>query len=686
MERRLRSTQVVFPLIALAVVGWIVANAYVATRDSPGDGVDVAMPRPPLVVGKSVTTNATRRTSRKKKKKKGKKRRHRRKPTPAPTAAPTTQVPEAVAFPFNRPERTSPRAGEKVRRKAKNVGLRRFRVGPRKDLENFVAPLVRKLGLLETREMDWDVYVGLQFKPEYEKNYALAPNGSLMSSIPGLKETVGDKEALSRLWRACVARADAAGIDVDALCGWTTPSFNLVHKMVNGTPALAVEGGAEALVAAVKRHATLPSTWIVKPQRRFLSLGMHLATIGARDLESLDALAAWASREVPVQEKKRKHHTKQPGEFTIQRYVDVPGLVGPRKFDLRLWAFVASLHPLEVYLLDVAFPKISVVDYVDGLPANTSTLAEKCMHILMMVSEFCIKRVAFPNPFPFKRVLLLIALSSSHSSSSAATGRSFFEELRASRRRRRDVGLEETWHRWQVEHWPELERLVLWPLLLARAELETHEARIFGAVDNDASRRYRRVALLSPDAIWDAEAGAWRLEEINTNGLFQLGADDASVKTFHYDEGYTEGWLRIAGVDGFPNAPAYAEKLRNRLDKFCETRGCSAHDRNVLERAGHQNAHASGGWYRIFPPVDCGSTCGPRRQPDIADDPIFKTIFKPELTELAQKHWDFLRDLDRTYFAVPPDRRREEEELRLPPRSRRHPEYSRLFPRYIVDE
>lgn len=152
--------------------------------------------------------------------------------------------------------------------------------------------------------------------------------------------------------------------------------------------------------------------------------------------------------------------------------------------------------------------------------------------------------------------------------------------------------------------------MVLWPLLLARKQLEAHETRIFGAFDNNLSRRYRRVALLSPDAIWDADGETWRIEEINTNGLFQLGADDVNVKTFHIDEGYTEGWLRIAGADGFPNAPSYNAALQRRLDNFCQKRECSVHDRHILERSAHQNAHATGGWYRLFPPVACGSTCG----------------------------------------------------------------------------
>jgi hypothetical protein len=84
---------------------------------------------------------------------------------------------------------------------------------------------------------------------------------------------------------------------------------------------------------------------------------MHLATLLEADLASAGAVAAWATRETPLEEKKRARHTKQPGEFTMQRYVTRPATLGRRKFDLRLWTLVASLEPLSVYVLDVAFPR-----------------------------------------------------------------------------------------------------------------------------------------------------------------------------------------------------------------------------------------------------------------------------------------------------------------------------------------
>ncbi|KAH8045311.1 hypothetical protein JL722_14296 [Aureococcus anophagefferens] len=123
----------------------------------------------------------------------------------------------------------------------------------------------------------------------------------------------------------------------------------------------------------------------------------------------------------------------------------------------------------------------------------------------------------------------------------------------------------------------------LLPLLAGTSSTATRRASTARATAS--SRRSRRFALLSPDALWDADLGGWRLEEINTNGLFQLGADEGEdVRTFHVDEGYTEAWLQIAGVDGYPHAPAYAAALDAALDDLCAGRGCDGRDRERLRR------------------------------------------------------------------------------------------------------
>ena len=219
------------------------------------------------------------------------------------------------------------------------------------------------------------------------------------------------------------------------------------------------------------------------------------------------------------------------------------------------------------------------------------------MHILMMANEFCLKHMTFPRPWPYDYPGV-----TRPDLGGLRGGRSFFEELRLGEAP--PLGGEAAWAAWQAELWPALERTALLPLLLAKDELHGHEARVYGARDGELSRRSRRFALLSPDALWDADLGGWRLEEINTNGLFQLGADEGEdVRTFHVDEGYTEAWLQIAGVDGYPHAPAYAAALDAALDDFCAGRGCDGRDREVLAAAAHENAHASSGWYRAWPPV-----------------------------------------------------------------------------------
>ena len=45
---------------------------------------------------------------------------------------------------------------------------------------------------------------------------------------------------------------------------------------------------------------------------------------------------------------------------------------------------------------------------------------------------------------------------------------------------------------------------------------------------------------------------------------------------------------------------------------FVRAEGCSAWERSVLMRSAHATAHVNSGWYRVWPPYDCGSTCGPR--------------------------------------------------------------------------
>merc|ERR1712072_986806 len=186
-------------------------------------------------------------------------------------------------------------------------------------------------------------------------------------------------------------------------------------------------------------------------------------------------------------------------------------------------------EPLTVFMLDVAFPKISVVDYTAwDFPANSSTVNEKCMHVQLMAAEVCVKKISDArNMYPYQYPG--VTRPDVHGK---VGGRSFFENLRLDNSEM--LGGEEAWREWQERLWPELEALIMRPLLLAKPALHKHEARIYGAFDGDLSRKYHRVALVSPDVIYDADARGDQHER-----PVPLGVDDGG-SSFHVDEGYTE--------------------------------------------------------------------------------------------------------------------------------------------------
>jgi hypothetical protein len=59
------------------------------------------------------------------------------------------------------------------------------------------------------------------------------------------------------------------------------------------------------------------------------------------------------------------------------------------------------------------------------------------------------------------------------------------------------------------------------------------------------------------------------------------------------------------------------------LSAFCALHDCQAGDLPHLRLSAHEGAHSTGGWYRAWPPVRCGSACGQRPQP-----PDHSEIFK----------------------------------------------------------
>lgn len=63
--------------------------------------------------------------------------------------------------------------------------------------------------------------------------------------------------------------------------------------------------------------------------------------------------------------------------YVISRYIDNPLLIGGKKFDLRLYALVASFRPLKAYLFKLGFCRFCTVKY----EANVQELDNMYAHL-----------------------------------------------------------------------------------------------------------------------------------------------------------------------------------------------------------------------------------------------------------------------------------------------------------------
>ena len=101
-----------------------------------------------------------------------------------------------------------------------------------------------------------------------------------------------------------------------------------------------------------------------------------------------------------------------------------------------------------------------------------------------MAAEVCVKKISDArNMYPYQYPG--VTRPDVHGK---VGGRSFFENLRLDNSEM--LGGEEAWQKWQETLWPELEALIMRPLLLAKPALHKHEARIYGEFDGD---EYMRV-------------------------------------------------------------------------------------------------------------------------------------------------------------------------------------------------
>ncbi|KAH8056733.1 hypothetical protein JL720_14203 [Aureococcus anophagefferens] len=139
--------------------------------------------------------------------------------------------------------------------------------------------------------------------------------------------------------------------------------------------------------------------------------------------------------------------------------------------------------------------------------------------------------------------------------------------------------------------------------------------------------------LMNPSCgVTSVAQGVPHLEEINHKGLIigengddQFGihtGNDGGADIIFTDYGALRSLLQIAGVDDFPEAPAYADKLDAAICAFCGSRDgtpkCAADEVAAMARAVHEEAHAGPDWYRLYPPLTCHArdgTCAPPAPP-----------------------------------------------------------------------
>ncbi|KAG1677585.1 hypothetical protein FOA52_014483 [Chlamydomonas sp. UWO 241] len=94
-------------------------------------------------------------------------------------------------------------------------------------------------------------------------------------------------------------------------------------------------------------------TWIMKPIGQAQGRGIFL-------FNKLSQISEWRNKnpgEKPLNDE------EAPETYLAQRYVDLPYLIGSKKFDLRIYALVTSYSPLRVYLYRSGFARFTNTRY-----------------------------------------------------------------------------------------------------------------------------------------------------------------------------------------------------------------------------------------------------------------------------------------------------------------------------------
>ncbi|KAH8076464.1 hypothetical protein JL721_467 [Aureococcus anophagefferens] len=466
-----------------------------------------------------------------------------------------------------------------------------------------------------------DVFFGHDFPP-WNRSWArpLSPafaDGGVVGGgvLPGASD-LGAKQAMTELYRDCVDDVES-GRRRAALCPRLAGRGLLVSFDVNGeevvdwrhdrfdarekarlrardVPRLAKLRG-EIQKFLHEREGLESSAWIVKPQSRLAaglhqSRGMHLARLDhAADLASDGAFLAWIARNMKRGEcddgsvldvPHRKYCARR--KVVFQNFVEDVSEIFGRKYDVRVWALVTSVDPLRVHVLRHGLTKIASTtrrSVENGTFGAVKPLEDDCAHIKLLMNPSCgVKSVAQftagmePEGYPkstASRAFTERATFGPRAYRGAASTRAGNEALLAS------------------TTWPRVEGLLTKVLLRSRDKLRARgaeaadlEARTRGGGAPVAART-SPAAMLSPDFVLDRR-GVPHLEEINHKGLIigengddQFGihtGNDGGADIIFTDYGALRSLLQIAGVDDFPEAPAYADKLDAAICAFCGSR------------------------------------------------------------------------------------------------------------------
>lgn len=264
-------------------------------------------------------------------------------------------------------------------------------------------------------------------------------------------------------------------------------------------------------------------------------------------LHSTDTIAKWVQTDLLPLER--------IPQWTIQTYLKEPLLFDGRKMDIRVWAVVASIDPLRIYMLPFGFPRVSPRKY------NASSM-DPCQHTRLLQCGD-VELSSHPH---------------------ATTDPDFHKGIRLTSNQWRGV-------------WRDIETQLVQVVMQARTSvLPLHnELRALFHKENGAPRG-KRFAFLSPDFVVTSDRRA-HLVEVNLNG-YMLGD---TLPLLFRTQLITEHALQLVGANQYPHSHRYQEEYSHKIQKFCDKYGpCADEEERVLWELVHERMHSCE-WKLVYP-------------------------------------------------------------------------------------